>query len=233
MDNKNDYVLILGSKPGSPMPNIEVTDVYAANGAAERAKTYKTFFPSANIISVIGAREFEKNIEVQKRVLDASPDIVVSRSGKLDLEKYNFKRETKFITFSNFEQLMIQSNFFNFHILDIILKETYYESKFFKKIVHLIKSMKSGRLTGASTGFFSILYALKINPQKKVIISGIGMTGGGHYYNENSNRYSNRSLVDRKLILNLKSFFKSRLCTTDQELSKIAGIEFWRKDLIN
>ena len=39
MDNKNDYVLILGSKPGSPMPNIEVTDVYAANGAAERAKT--------------------------------------------------------------------------------------------------------------------------------------------------------------------------------------------------
>ena len=84
MDNKNDYVLILGSKPGSPMPNIEVTDVYAANGAAERAKTYKTFFPSANIISVIGAREFEKNIEVQKRVLDASPDIVVSRSGKLD-----------------------------------------------------------------------------------------------------------------------------------------------------
>ena len=159
MDNKNDYVLILGSKPGSPMPNIEVTDVYAANGAAERAKTYKTFFPSANIISVIGAREFEKNIEVQKRVLDASPDIVVSRSGKLDLEKYNFKKNTKFITFSNFEQLMIQSNFFNFHILDIILKETYYESKFFKKIVHLIKSMKSGRLTGASTGFFSILYA--------------------------------------------------------------------------
>ena len=43
MHNKNNYVLVLGSKPHSPMPNIEVTDVYAANGAAERAKLIKLF----------------------------------------------------------------------------------------------------------------------------------------------------------------------------------------------
>ena len=51
------------------------------------------------------------------------------------------------------------------------------------KIKRLFKLLKKGSINGVSTGFFSILYALN-ESNHKVIISGIGMEGGGHYYNK-------------------------------------------------
>ena len=68
------------------------------------------------------------------------------------------------------------------------------------KIKRLFKLLKKGSINGVSTGFFSILYALN-ESNHKVIISGIGMEGGGHYYNKNTNRYSNRANVDKNLMM--------------------------------
>ena len=38
MSKKN--ILVLGSKPGSMLPNIKVEKIYTANGAAEKAQKY-------------------------------------------------------------------------------------------------------------------------------------------------------------------------------------------------
>mgnify|MGYP002005540341 FL=1 len=104
----------------------------------------------------------------------------------------------------------------------------YYEHKFIDKVKHLLRTIKNSNLTGVSTGFFAILCALKNHPDKEIIISGIGMSGGGHYYDVNSNRYSKRSLVDRELILNLKNNFKKKLYTTDQNLALNGKIKIWQ-----
>ena len=41
MDNKNEYILVLGSKPEYIIPNLTFNYIYAANGAIERANEYK------------------------------------------------------------------------------------------------------------------------------------------------------------------------------------------------
>ena len=46
----------------------------------------------------------------------------------------------------------------------------------------------------------------------------------------NLNRYNKRSIVDRKLILSLKKIYKSKLLTTDLELSEHSGIEYFKID---
>ena len=121
---------------------------------------------------------------------------------------------------------------FKISILDVLIKETYYEKEIMSKIKHMYRCFRYGLLTGVSTGFFSILYALKKHPDSKIVISGIGMSKGTHLYN-NNNRYDKRSIVDRKLILSLKKKYLSRLITTDIDFAKNAEIQTWNMETIN
>ena len=57
------------------------------------------------------------------------------------------------------------------------------------------------------------------------------MSGGGHYYNQKSDRYTKRSIVDRKLVLKLKKYYKNRLITTDKELSINGNIQLWSNEI--
>ena len=93
MDNKNEYILVLGSKPEYIIPNLTFNFIYAANGAIERANEYKKKNSKLELISVLGGREFEKNLEVKKRVLNSSPDKIICRLGKIDYKKYNFSQK--------------------------------------------------------------------------------------------------------------------------------------------
>ena len=76
MDSKIEYVLILGSKPDYKIPNLFFKHIYAANGAIERVKKYETFFSRFELTSVLGGREFERNLEVKKRVLNSSWNVL-------------------------------------------------------------------------------------------------------------------------------------------------------------
>ena len=225
MEDKNDYILILGSKPEYKIPNLIFKHIYAANGAIERVKDYQKRSSEFELISVIGGREFEKNLEVKKRVLNSKPNRFICRLGKVNIEKYNFPKNLKFKYLSNFQQLKVQSLFFNYGIMNVIYQESFYEKNIIRKINHLFRSFTKSALVGTSTGFFAILCALLEHPGKKIIISGIGMIGGSHEYND-KDRYNKRSIVDRKLILNLKEKFKKKLITTDIDLAKNANIQY-------
>ena len=56
--NKEKYVLVIGSKPNSRLPKLDVLKIYTANGAAERANIYSNEFGSKELIAVVGTREF-------------------------------------------------------------------------------------------------------------------------------------------------------------------------------
>ena len=232
MLEKDKYILVLGSKPNSKIPLIEVSNIYAANGASEIGTYYKKFYPKSKLISIVGVKEFEKNIEVQRRVLGSKPEELISRSGKINISNYNLPNTTQYSFFTNYRALFFQSFFFKKNILDVLIKETYYEKEIMSKIKHMYRCFRYGILTGVSTGFFSILYALKKHPESKIVISGIGMSKGTHLYN-NNNRYDKRSIVDRKLILSLKKKYLSRLITTDIDFAKNAEIQTWNKETIN
>ena len=225
MEDTNKYILVLGSKPDSFIPNLNYSHIYAANGAAEKTVDLKKNSETIEFTSIVGGLEFLKNLKVQKRVIESNPDNLISRVNEIDINKYNFSKQPNYEFFSNFNQLMFQSNFFKFGFLDIISKEMNYENKLLYKLKHLFKCIKSG--IGASTGFFAILYALNKHPEHNIIISGIGMSGGGQYYDINSDRYTKRAMVDKKLILNLKKKYKDRLFTTDENLSYYGKLKIW------
>ena len=226
MLKRDEFVLVLGSKPGLKLPELKVKKIYTANGAAEKAATYVKKYSNTKIISIVGGREFERNLDVQNRVLNSKINEIVSRSGFVPFKNYNFieKPSTKCLTLN--EQIKFQSNFFKFGMLNIILAEIFYENTFFLQLKHFINIFRKGMINGVSTGFFSILYALKENDQSKVIISGIGMQGGGHFYAKNTTRYSKRANVDKYLIIFLKKIYKDRLYTIDKELEKNANIKY-------
>lgn len=223
----NNFILVLGSKPDFKIPEIKYNHIYAANGAIERAENYKNYFQNFELISVIGGREFEKNFEVKKRVLNSNPNKIICRLGKIDISKYVEFKNVFFKYLNNYQQLLFQANFFKLGLLEIIFHESFYEKKLNNKIKHLFNSFKNHSLVGVSTGFFSILCALSDHPKSKVLIAGIGMAGGSHMYND-ANRYDKRSIVDRRLILSLKKKFKSRLYTTDNELSNNCNINYYK-----
>ena len=233
MSKKN--ILVLGSKPGSMLPNIKVEKIYTANGAAEKAQKYLDRFPNTPFTAVIGGREFEMNNEVQKRVVNSDPDLLISRSGSINFKRYKFNNKTNYEFFSTYSAIRFQSKFFRFGIIDIFLAELKYEYKILNKFFYILKHVKNLSLSGASTGFFSILYALKKNPECNIIIAGIGMMQGGHFYDKdlqdfNTRGFTNRANVDRKLILNLKKIYKDRIYTLDKEVSVPLKINFFESE---
>jgi len=70
------------------------------------------------------------------------------------------------------------------------------------------------------------LYSLQQHPDCDVILTGIGMKAGGHFYDNNSQRYSNRSKVDQFLFNNLKKKYRDRIKTIDKDLSKLMNITY-------
>ena len=104
-------ILVLGSKPDSKLPNIEVDKIYTANGAAERAIHFRKKYLKNELTSIVGAREFARNENVSRRIVNAKPDRIIIRAGKItlppQLEKY-----TKLICLQNSSQWNFQSKFF-------------------------------------------------------------------------------------------------------------------------
>jgi hypothetical protein len=226
VETENNLVLIVGSKPGAKFPDLDVSYIYTANGAAERAKEYLSKYSKASFASIISGREFENNIEVQKRVVSANPKELISRSDYINISNYNFCSSIKFKFYSNFKQFLFQGQFFKLNLIDVLFCEFTYMSSIKEKINFLLYTIKNFKFNGVSTGFFAILYALKFHPQSKIIITGIGMQGGGHFYNQKSTRYTNRSKVDKALMNCMKLVYKKRLFTVDSELAKTVGINF-------
>ena len=54
------------------------------------------------------------------------------------------------------------------------------------------------------------------------------MSGGGHFYKEDTNKYSNRSNVDKKLMQILKNRYKDRIFTLDKELEKNSKLNIFK-----
>tara|TARA_E500000178_G_scaffold332515_1_gene366409 strand:- start:9557 stop:10249 length:693 start_codon:yes stop_codon:yes gene_type:complete len=222
----DNYVLVLGSKKDLIIPDIKVVRVYSANGAAEKARHYLNKYSDVPFTAVVSCKEFYKNYNVQNRVINSSPDLLISRSGKIDFEQFNFSKKMKFQYFDQMENISFQSNFFKFKYLDLIIQELKYHKEINKKIYHLMYSLRHKPFVGVSTGFFSILHALREYPDHSVIISGIGMKGGVHYYNDKTIYSSNRANIDRGLISRLKDIYFKRLLSPDKELCKLTNINY-------
>ncbi len=230
----NHNVLVLGSKPDSNLPDIEVSKIYTANGAAERADYYRKKYPTNKLTCICGAAEFSKNEHVSKRIINSRPERLLIRSGSIFFPK-ELENYTKLDCFTNLNQWKFQSNFFKYKSFSLFFAEFFHQTNYLKKIIHVLKSLKDRGLWGVSTGFYAILLALDENPESKIIISGIGMTGGKQFYKSERSKYfiyDSRARVDRFLINKLNIDYKNRLFSLDEELVNVANINKWTGKLL-
>ena len=108
MIKEQKYILVLGSKPDSRLPDTKVEHIYSANGAAERAVEYKKKYPGIKHTALIGSKEFSENQNVKSRVITSRPYRLYCRSGSIDLPSE--LKDCKLEFLSSKEQLNFQSN---------------------------------------------------------------------------------------------------------------------------
>ena len=208
----NNNILVLGSKPDSDLPDINVKKIYTANGAAERADYFRKKYSKNELTCICGASEFARNEQVSKRIIKSKPQRFIIRSGVIELpvELENF---TKLICLSNSEQWNFQSKFFENKKISLFLAEFFHQANYIDKLIHVLKAIKNKKILGVSTGFYAILLALEENPDANIIISGIGMKGGKQFYKSERSKYfvyDSRARVDRFLIRRLQKKYKNR-----------------------
>ena len=228
-DNEN-FVLVIGSKQNSKLPDTKVKKIYCANGAAERGILYKKYFQNIETISVVSASEINKREEVREKIINFKPQKIFCRFGKLDRKM--ICRETldniEIVELGKFNQLIWQSKFYKFGIINLFTSEYFYYHEIKKKIKYFSDCLRWRGFLGSSTGLFSILLAHIENPNKKILVSGIGIKSGGEtFYGTNKDR-TNRHRVDQKLFFNLKNKIKNQIITTDKEMSDYCKIPLWK-----
>ena len=228
---KSQNILVIGSKPKSIIPKMLFEKIYTANGAAERALFYRKKYPKVSLTCLCGASEFVRNFRVKKRIIKSKPERLIIRSGKITLPK-ELTNHTKLICLNDQKQWNFQKNFFGLKSLSLLQGEYFYHEEYLKKIYYLLKCFKNKSFQGVSTGFYSILMALKENPHSKIIISGIGMSGGVQFYKSKRSEtfdYSPRARVDRFLVKQIDKDLKKHLFSADKELVSNAGITLLEK----
>jgi len=244
-----NYILVLGSKPQSKLPAVKVNKIYSANGAAERAVEYKKKYPNIEHTALIGSKEFTENENVKSRVINSCPDRLYCRSGKIVIPDELKNCQLEFL--DDKEQFKFQSKFYKFKGLDILLGEIFfYERNLFKLIKHTYACMTYRGFWGVATGFYSFLLAMHENPEAKILVSGIGLVEGGHFYTAkdsygyvsersrklinsgkmsiyNKFRNTSRCRVERYLIRRMSKNYKNKIISLDDEMVKFGSVKKW------
>jgi hypothetical protein len=227
----NNSILVLGSKPGSLLPKIKFQKIYTANGAAARSNFYKKINPNINLICVTGFKSFSKDFRVRSRIIKSNPNKLIFRFKKNELPIL-FKNKCAVKTMNYIDQWNFQKQFFYHPNFSLLIGELSYKENFINKIKKLLRFFFKRNLQGTSTGVFSILLALYENPKSKIIVAGIGLSGGRHFYENSRNKtfnYNSRSAVDQYLIKRLKKKYKSRIYSVDKDFVKISKTRFFEK----
>jgi hypothetical protein len=145
------------------------------------------------------------------------------------------KKNCKIKYLNQKNQWNFQKKFFKYGGLTLLIGELFYNVNFLKKIRYFFRSLKKDSFQGMSTGFFAILLALKENPKCNIIVSGIGMSGGGHFYKNARNKkfnYNARSGVDRYLIKKIDKELKKRIFSVDLDFVKLGEVNQFREKII-
>ena len=215
----NNPVLVLGSKPGSIVPNINFSKVYTANGAAERGMIYKQKFSKSNLSCCVAMREFLKNHLVKEKILASKPNRVIFRTFEKDLSNL-FDNSCKIENLSWKQQFDLQSKYIKFGKLSLIVGESKRDNDFLIKTKYLFNCLRKMQFWGISTGFFAIILAHSENPQSDIVVSGIGMSGGVQFYqSERSKKYNYfpRARVDRFVARFIKDKIRNKIFSVDDD----------------
>jgi len=218
----NKPILVLGSKPGSQIPNIDFKKIYTANGAAERGMLYKKKFMNSQLNCLVAMREFLKVNLVREKILNSNPNRVIFRTTERDISDL-FQKDCKLEYMNWSEQFNFQCKYVGFSPFSILLGEIKRNEKILDKFKYIFNCIRRKQFWGISTGFFAIIFAHEENPESDIVVSGVGMTGGAQFYESERSKkfnYTPRARVDRFVAKFINNNLKSKIYSVDDDFVK-------------
>jgi len=231
---KNKYVLVLGSKPNSELPAVNVEHVYAANAAIKLADRYFKFGISKHdITSVTTGKQLLKK-DVQDGVLNIKPGNLISRRWDIPEIIMENLEESLITQMSDKDQKDFQKKYIGYGLYTSEFKAIYTMLKIDKnKAIQRIRNIINYDFSaGLSTGLFAILLAANDFPKHTILISGIGLKEGSHFYNENLTFPLWRAVLDKEMVKYFPSDLKKRLISTDLNFAKILDVDIYSGETI-
>ena len=223
-----NFILVLGSKKNSQLPDVPVKKIYAANAAVLRAIQYRKKYKNNILVCCTNGREYDRNIIVQKAIKESRPEKIIFRSSK---SNFNNDINCETIYFNNKDQIIFQSNFYKNNKISFYLGELRYKKiNTFQTLRYFYDCIKNRKFLGASTGLFSILLALSENEDSQIIISGISTIGGPQFYKSArfvDQDHSPRAAVDNYLLMTILEKYKKKILTLDIEMSGKYGLKYF------
>ncbi len=218
------YCLVLGSKPGAPLPDIRPEHIITANGAAELAHRYKDH--KSGFTAVVSSLQY-KNSTVHSKIIASRPDQIVIRGHKQprQMEPVNHISVTYM---DGQRQFRLDRSYFGIFALRAFLLRPGLSKA--KSIVRHLQGRDY--IFGSSTGLWSVLYALDRFPDLRVVVTGVGLQGGGHFYGKDEFR-SEDGIKDYLVARHLNREMRSRLLTTDENFSKRTGAALWDGEILS
>ena len=221
---KSEYCIVLGSKPQALLPEVNPAHVFSANAAAALASNYKDKVVAHT--AIVSSLQY-KNATVFQKVINSKPSEIIIRGHKI--KKNPDPVDNIPISYiSGNEQFRLESKYFGIYRLRAFLLRPG-----INKIKSFIRHMQGvDYIFGSSTGLWSILYALDQYPEKKVIVAGIGLAAGGHFYGKGEFRNED-GIKDYLVAKHLKKEAKDRLVSTDPKFAERVGVSLWDGPVLN
>ncbi len=219
----SQYDLVLGSKPDAPLPDIAPRRIYTANGAASLARHYRAR-GTPRVISIVATKQMQKP-EVRDSIIAAAPDEIIGRKDyPLAAEVFaDVLPDTKTSNLSMQAQFRLQQQVFGPWIY-LALTHKHGLGHNVGRVIKFLLGRKP--VLGVSTGAFAIVYALMQDQEIPVVVSGIGLEAGGHFYGQGKFK-STTGRKDYMILPHMPDKLKSRLYTTDTGFSRHVGVRTW------
>jgi hypothetical protein len=238
MEDKNvTKVVVLGSKPDAPLPLLDAPVVIAANGAIELGRKYRDNFGSY-LIGIVPFIELHNHQHICDSFTKAQPDEIVVTGGN-EKEVVDFVRNRLKLASAKISILSLHEA--NWTLASFFGRSRWSLARTFlikRGIKYFIRFVLLDLIRNRdfvwmhrSTGLNGVLYAAQRFPNlQQIVLGGINAQAGGHF-NGVGQFTGKTAQTDQITILHWPDSAKTRVATTEENLSKLAGFSLWQGEV--
>lgn len=225
-------VVVLGSRPGSIVPRFNRPDVpirvYTANGAYRRIAELET---GGARTSCLVSKSIAHDAFALERLLSLAPNRIIGSRASVTAMEALLTSSSSPLELRGFDLAELdKSELLARHVPSVVTATTELMVKALvtrdigRTLRLAMRLMRGSSPFGLSTGMTAVLLALEEHPKHRVVVSGIGLETGGHFYG--SGKFSRgRAIIDRTLFRLLPRSLRDRVVTLDRSMSVRAGVK--------
>lgn len=227
-------IVVLGSKPDAVLPDTAAEAVITANAAVLRGVRYRERYGS-RLIALVNSSEVHLE-SVRQALRESAPDEVLlvgehvsDVRGLLQRELGLHGASVAYMPYRERHALLVSA--FGWRRFIVMLDYLRMLPLLYcvRTVLPDVLYHKTYAWMSRSTGLNAILYARRRFPTNAIVVAGIGLEAGGHFYDSDGPQFTEKTArVDRVTLAHAPGSFTGSLATTDRFLSDFAGIPLWR-----